>query len=1699
MGEGAKPKTEKELKKEAEKAAKLAKFEEKQKKLAEVKAAAATNKGKDDGKKEEKKKVVKKEEFVYQPVKAGEKKNLSGGMPDSYQPRYVEADWYSWWEKEGFFKPEYGGRDVTAKNPKGHFTLCIPPPNVTGTLHVGHALATSVEDSVTRWHRMRGATTLFNPGTDHAGIATQVVVEKRLQKEKGLNRHDIGREHFIEEVWRWVNEKGDVIYNQFRDMGASVDWDRAVFMMDPKMKRGVTEAFIRMYESGTIYRSTRLVNWSCSLRSAISDIEVDKKELTGATKLPVPGYEEKIEFGVIVEFAYKIKDSSEELVVATTRVETMLGDTAVCVHPEDERYKHLVGKTIVHPFVSREIPIITDDFVDREFGTGAVKITPAHDPNDYTVGQKHNLPFITCITDDGDMADNCGEFSGMKRFNARAAVMTRLEELGLFRGKKDNSMVVPICSRSKDIIEPILKAQWYVACDKMAANAVDAVAKGDLKIIPDTHVATWNRWLENSRDWCISRQLWWGHRIPAYFITVNDGGKTPKGDHADNKYWVSAHTEADALKKAAAKFGVAESVISLKWDEDVLDTWFSSGMWPFIIFGWPDKTVDLESFFPGALLETGHDILFFWVARMVFMAQELTGNIPFKEVFLHAMIRDAHGRKMSKSLGNVIDPRDVIKGVTLAELNKQLESGNLDAKEIITAQAGQARDYPNGIPECGTDALRFALMAYTSQGRDINLDVMRVQGYRHFCNKIWQAVRFTLMQLGEGFKPADKFTVPSGASPVHRWILSRLSATVAACNNAFETYTFPQATSAIYDFWLYDFCDIYLEAVKPVINGGNADAIKATREVLHVCTTEGLALLSPFMPFVTEELWQRLPRRASSTAPSIVVAPYPETEQWSYRDESLEKEVSASMGVVKTVRSLRSDYELQPRTKADLLISCSIDGEKTSLEKLSGLIGTLASSNKVTILSGSEESKVPSGCAQMTISASTKVFIALEGIIDAAKEKAKLGGKKSKLETSIAKIEELQKSRDYETKVPLGVRTNNEEKKNELKNQSVMEVDGEPFDLVGSHFDREFNLSIERENTLGDNHLQDFVEKQALVEKEKRISELCQNEEDRKKWRMNTQKTHLMGGLSKRFRKTRTNAFCKFYQILSRFPELLSPKSKDDPTTLHSLHLCEVPGHFLSAIEHFIALFLPNLQWEWMANSLNPHYEYIKACDMFLDDKLIVDYPNRWLFGENNSGDVTKLGKTLRDLGRKFDLVTSDGSTYSLDHPEDQESIVYKILVGETLCALSSLMDGGSFIMKVYSNLTIDSCRLFSHLMDQFEKVVIYKPPSSKSGNSERYLICTGFSREKGERKLPNTDGIISRQHCERFLACSRFFASLQIETMENNMDLFSNASLSAEDLNVLKDRAIEKVMKECHMNILRDSDIKSSLFRYRNKEEEKEVRPWMDNFKDNHVERLKELENRVNGEEFLRAREVAWFMADDGRMVEDATTDVEWTKDELETLNEDSALIFVPLIDEPIVHSIFVDAELLVALRSINFMAVNDMCGDQMTGIHVQEHIHITNFRLDHRGYIMLSVIGVTNRIEWIRTLLFFISLIGNPTLKGVTLLHENESSSIPLILSRFSASVFCFLSIIFYRVNILHPKKNSPVMMEFDLPNYPEDIPACVEEHLKKLLARTLQGEEECLSFVPLKFQTELYPLIAFYNNEMIKRAISGTLRAM
>uniref|UniRef100_A0A3B4BJC1 Valine--tRNA ligase n=1 Tax=Periophthalmus magnuspinnatus TaxID=409849 RepID=A0A3B4BJC1_9GOBI len=1003
------PKTEAQLKKEAKKREKLEKFQ--QKKEMEKKA------------KPEKKELG---VITYTvPTQPGEKKDVVSPLPDSYSPQYVEAAWYPWWEKQGFFKPEYGRKDISEPNPRGIFMMCIPPPNVTGSLHLGHALTNAIQDCLTRWHRMKGETTLWNPGCDHAGIATQVVVEKKLMRERGMSRHDLGRENFIQEVWKWKNEKGDRIYHQLKKLGSSLDWDRACFTMDPKLSYAVQEAFVRMHEEGVIYRSKRLVNWSCTLNSAISDIEVDKKELTGRTLLPVPGYKEKVEFGVLVSFAYKIEGSDEEVIVATTRIETMLGDTAVAVHPNDPRYQHLKGKVVLHPFCDRKMPVVFDDFVDMNFGTGAVKITPAHDHNDYEVGVRHNLAFVNILDENGLLINVPPPFLGMKRFEARKEVLQALKDRGQFKEIKDNPMVVPVCSRSKDIVEPLLKPQWYVNCADMGKQAADAVREGRLKIIPDHHIKTWFNWMDNIRDWCISRQLWWGHRIPAYFVTVNDPSVKP-GEDMDGHYWVSGRTEEEARDKAAKRFSVTAEKIALRQDEDVLDTWFSSGIFPFSIFGWPNESKDLSVFYPGTLLETGHDILFFWVARMVMMGLKLTGKLPFKEVYLHAVVRDAHGRKMSKSLGNVIDPLDVITGISLEGLHSQLMDSNLDPVEVEKAKQGQKSDYPSGIPECGTDALRFALCAYTSQGRDINLDVNRILGYRHFCNKLWNAVKFAMKTLGDDFVPSEKLCGQESVSD--RWILSRLSAAVVLCDEGFKAYDFPAITTAIYNFWLYELCDVYLESVKPVFTKGEEDgggALWVCRQTLYTCLEVALRLLSPIMPFVTEELYQRLPRRRPQhDPPSVCVTAYPDSREFSWQSDDIDREMDFVMTVVKTIRSLRADYNLT-KTRADCFLQCIDPATASLVDKYSLQIQTLSYSQAVVPVT---DQPVPEGCAMAIASDRCTVNLMLKGLIDVEKEVAKLMTKKADLEKQMEKLKDKVSRSDYKEKVPLKVQDQDAEK-----------------------------------------------------------------------------------------------------------------------------------------------------------------------------------------------------------------------------------------------------------------------------------------------------------------------------------------------------------------------------------------------------------------------------------------------------------------------------------------------------------------------------------------------------------------------------------------------------------------------------------------------------------------------------------------------
>ncbi|KAL0233182.1 hypothetical protein GEMRC1_011927 [Eukaryota sp. GEM-RC1] len=812
--------------------------------------------------------VIEKQSFEDSTV-PGEKKDLSQPMLSAYQPDAVESSWYAWWEQQGYFKP--------SDDPdKPVFSMVIPPPNVTGSLHLGHALTNTVQDIIIRFKRMTGHAALWVPGTDHAGIATQTVVERMIKKNENKTRHDLGREAFVEKVWEWKNDYGSRIFKQLRLLGSSLDWSKEVFTMDEPRSHAVQECFVRFAEEGLIYRDSRLVNWDCTLRTAISDIEVDYITIEKPTKIVVPGYEKKIEFGVLIHFAYPVVDSNEEVVVATTRIETMLVDTAVAVHPNDERYKHLHGKSVLHPFSGKQLPIICDsELVDMEFGTGCVKITPAHDPNDFEVGKKHGLPMINMLNNDGTLNDECGEFKGMKRFDARYAVVAALEEKGLFRDKSANPMRLGICSRSNDVIEPVIRPQWFVDCKDMANQALEAVAQGELEVTPAEHVKIWNRWLGNIRDWCVSRQLWWGHRIPAYYVSLKSDDEFA---NEDPKRWVIAKTQEEAVVKAnklVVELGHSlDEIASVKQDEDVLDTWFSSGLFPFSAFGWPNQTEELDRFFPTSVLETGHDILFFWVARMVMMSLKLTGKLPFSKVWLHAMVRDAHGRKMSKTLGNIIDPVDVIYGISLEDLHNKLYEGNIDPKEIQKAIKGQKADFPTGIPECGADALRLTLSSYMSQGRDINLDVNRVVTFRNFGNKLWNATKFVMMNLktdeGSFTFNQDYIFDPQGQSLAERWILSKLSFALKEVHDNINRFELGPAALAAHNWWLHEFCDVFIE-----ISKGSTQ-----QDVLFFCLEAGLRMLHPFMPFITEELWQRLLMLTSEELrqqqpESIMIADFP--------------------------------------------------------------------------------------------------------------------------------------------------------------------------------------------------------------------------------------------------------------------------------------------------------------------------------------------------------------------------------------------------------------------------------------------------------------------------------------------------------------------------------------------------------------------------------------------------------------------------------------------------------------------------------------------------------------------------------------------------------------------------------------------------------------------------------------------------------
>ncbi|KAF8211093.1 tRNA synthetases class I-domain-containing protein [Mycena galopus ATCC 62051] len=966
---------------------------EKAAKLATKNAKNAAGGAGDKKPKEKEKKEV--EAPFVNTTPMGEKKDLTEPMAAGYNPIAVESAWYDWWQKEGFFKPQFTA-DGKVK-PEGLFVIPAPPPNVTGSLHIGHALTTAIQDTLIRWNRMLGKTTLFAPGFDHAGISTQSVVEKRLYKATGQTRHDLGREKFLETVMDWKNDYQSRITRQLHRLGGSYDWDRAVFTMDEKRNKAVIETFCRLHEEGIIYRANRLVHWCVKMNTTLSNLEVDQKQLTGRTMLNVPGYDEKerFEFGVLVSFAYPIENSDEKIIVATTRPETMLGDTAIAVHPDDPRYKHLHGKFAKHPFVDRRIPIVADDIiVDMEFGTGAVKITPAHDPNDYEVGVRHKLEFINILNDDGTFNANAGEiFKGMKRFHARVAVVKKLKEAGLYIETKDNPMQIPICSKSGDVVEPVLKPQWWVNCAPLAEEAIKRTRAGEFVITPKQSENDWYRWLEDLQDWCISRQLWWGHRCPAYFVNI-EGADLDKKDGAN---WVVAGETFAGGKKFV-----------LEQDEDVLDTWFSSGLWPFSIMGWPDNV-------------HGWDILFFWVARMVLLGIRLTGKVPFNEVLCHAMIRDAHGRKMSKSLGNVIDPIDVIEGCVLESLHEKLREGNLDEKEIIKATAGQKKDFPKGIPQCGTDALRFALCAYSSGGRDINLEILRVEGYRKFCNKIFNATKFAMLKLDESFVPEPSAKPTGKESLVEQWILHKLNVAAAELNTHLANP---------YNFWLYELCDVYIEVMKPMTDEAAPLATRrSAQQTLYTCLDHGLRLLHPFMPFVTEELWQRLPRRPNDPTPSIMVSSFPVFDQ-AYVFESADQQFNLVFNALKTGRSLAASYNLQ----SDIQLFLHIPGDEEAAlfeTQLSTIVALTKGCKSAKVVR--ELKDIPEGCGGTVVTPTIAIHALVRGLVDLDVEIGKCDKKLDLARLNLQKIVKLESQPDYEETVPENVRLTNSEKRKTIE------------------------------------------------------------------------------------------------------------------------------------------------------------------------------------------------------------------------------------------------------------------------------------------------------------------------------------------------------------------------------------------------------------------------------------------------------------------------------------------------------------------------------------------------------------------------------------------------------------------------------------------------------------------------------------------
>jgi len=878
-------------------------------------------------------------------------------MDKTYDPQAIEQSWYATWESRGYFAPRGGERP---------FCIMIPPPNVTGSLHMGHAFQDTIMDALVRFHRMCGDDTLWQAGTDHAGIATQMVVERQLNAE-GKTRHDLGREAFIERVWQWKGESGGTITGQLRRMGSSLDWSRERFTMDEGLSAAVREVFVQLYDEGLIYRGKRLVNWDPVLHTAVSDLEVVSQEETGH----------------LWHLLYPLSDGSGHLVVATTRPETMLGDSAVAVHPDDERYRHLVGRTIALPLVDREIPIVADEYVDPEFGTGCVKITPAHDFNDYEMGKRHDLPLINVLTVDACMNEAVPEkYRGLDRYEARDVIVHDLKELDLLEKIEDHKLMVPRGDRSGAVVEPFLTDQWFVKIAPLAEPAVRAVENGDIRFVPDNWKNTYFEWMRNIQDWCISRQIWWGHRIPAWY------------DETGNLY--VGHSE-QAVRE---KHGLGAD-IQLRQDEDVLDTWFSSALWPFSTLGWPERTAELERFYPTSVLVTGFDIIFFWVARMIMMGLKFMGEVPFREIYIHGLVRDAHGQKMSKSKGNVLDPIDLIDGITLDDLVAKRIKGLMQPEMAPRIEKATRKEFPEGIPAYGTDALRFTFAALASTGRDINFDRGRIEGYRNFCNKLWNAARYVLMNT-EGQDCAQQADAGVELSQADRWILSRLQHAIGEVREAIAGYRLDLAAQTIYEFTWNEYCDWYLELSKPVLNSAQStpEALRGTRRTLVRVLEALLRLAHPIIPFITEEIWQRAAPLAGVEGETIMLRPYPAIDP-ALQDPAAEANMQWVMDFILGVRKIRSGMDIKPGKPLPVLLSDGSAADRERLDANRNYLESLARLESVTWL----EPGAPAPESATALVGDLQILIPMAGLIDKEAESARLGKELDKLARDIERGE----------------------------------------------------------------------------------------------------------------------------------------------------------------------------------------------------------------------------------------------------------------------------------------------------------------------------------------------------------------------------------------------------------------------------------------------------------------------------------------------------------------------------------------------------------------------------------------------------------------------------------------------------------------------------------------------------------------------